>query len=190
MSDGIIQIPPDSNGKKLRTFEQTVGSNTVQQQAVTITDSTGQTVEADGSGRMMVVLHDGFDIGTGLLSSAVYTDTTGAANSPVIGLLKGLFVKLSGILTFKRALGTTTVGGFTVTTTSTQVIASNASRKALLIINNSTQIVYVNAGTATAANTSIAIQPNGGTFQTETSSSAFQAFVVSSTASITIVEDA
>lgn len=190
MAAGIIQIPVDSNGKKLRTIELTVGANTVEQQVVTLADSAGNLIDSDTSGRLLVVLQDGSDVGTGLLSAAVYTDTTGAANGSMIALLKGIFKALSAALTFKRALGTTTVTGVTVGTGSASLVASNTSRKSLLVINNSNQIVYISSGTAAATGGSIAIQPNGGTFNTETSSSAFNAMSVAGSASVTVVEDA
>lgn len=190
LADSIIQVPVDSTGKKLRTVSNTVGANTVEQQVVTLADSAGNLIDSDTSGRLLVVLQDGSDVGTGLLSASVYTDTTGAANGSMIALLKGIFKALSGILTFKRALGTTTITGVTVTTSSASVVSSNTSRKSLLIINNSIQTIYVDSGTATADYNSIAIPANGGQFQTETTSSGFNAIVASGTALITVVEDA
>jgi hypothetical protein len=198
MAEAIIQVPVDGSGKKLRTIEQTIGANLIEQQVITLADSTGNLINAtsnrllvDGSGvTQPVSVANGSNVTQGAIADSAYTDTTGAASGSVIALLKGLFKLIAGTLTFKRALGTTTITGATVTTTSTQVIASNTGRKSLLIINNSTQAVYINAGTASAANTSIAVQPSGGTFSTETTSSAFQAIVASGTASITVVEDA
>ncbi|MBA3829884.1 MAG: hypothetical protein H0X33_13170 [Taibaiella sp.] len=137
-----------------------VGANTVLEQVIVLADSTGNLINATAN-RLLV-------------------DGSGVTQP----------VSVASPLTTNRALGTTTVTGVSVTTTSAQIIASNASRKSLLIINNSTVVVYVKSGTATATNASIAIQPNGGTFQTDTTSSAFQAIVASGTASVTVVEDA
>lgn len=188
MAESILQVPPDSSGQKLRVESLTVGANTVLQQVITLADSAGNLVGVT-SNKLDVnaVIANGSDVTQGAIADSAYA---GSGSASIIAILKGLYALLAATLTFKRLLGTTTVTGTSVTTSSTQIIAANASRKALLIINNSTQIVYINAGTASAANTSIAIQPNGGTFQTETSSSAFQAIVAATTASITVVEDA
>lgn len=45
-SDQYIQLPADSTGKKLRTYEKTVGSNTIQDQVVAINRDLGRTISA------------------------------------------------------------------------------------------------------------------------------------------------
>lgn len=44
MSDAYVQVSPDSTGKKVRTNEITVGSDTVEQQVVQLADDTGNDV--------------------------------------------------------------------------------------------------------------------------------------------------
>lgn len=41
MADSYVQVAPDSSGKKVQTYENTVGSETVEAQAVVLVDSTG-----------------------------------------------------------------------------------------------------------------------------------------------------
>jgi len=41
MASGIVQVAPDSTGKKVQTFENTVGANLVEAQAVVPVDSAG-----------------------------------------------------------------------------------------------------------------------------------------------------
>jgi hypothetical protein len=195
LAESIIQIPVDSSGKKLRTIEQTISSNLIEQQVVTLADSSGSLINStsnrllvDGSGvTQPVSVANGSDTTQGAIADTAYA---GSGSGTVIAILKGLYALLSATLTFKRALGTTTVTGVTVTTSSGTAIASNTSRKSLMIINNSAQTVFIKSGTATTTNASIAIPANGGQFSTDTTSSAFNAIVASSTASITVVEDA
>lgn len=40
MADGLVQVPPDSTGKKVDTSELTVGANTVERQRIVVADST------------------------------------------------------------------------------------------------------------------------------------------------------
>src|SRR5689334_17339062 len=47
MSNGYVQVAPDSTGKKLQTFENTVPSNTVEAQAAVLVDSTGTPLSAN-----------------------------------------------------------------------------------------------------------------------------------------------
>jgi len=56
MSAGFVQLQPDSTGKKVQTYENTVGSDAVEAQAVTIIDPTGWSdsyvqVEPDDTGK-------------------------------------------------------------------------------------------------------------------------------------------
>jgi hypothetical protein len=47
MSDGLVQVAPDSSGKKIDTSEITVGANTVERQRVVISDPVSATQLAD-----------------------------------------------------------------------------------------------------------------------------------------------
>lgn len=46
MSESFIQLPVDGTGKKVRSFENVVGANTVHSQASTLVDSAGNEVGA------------------------------------------------------------------------------------------------------------------------------------------------
>ncbi len=41
MSDSLVQVAPDSTGKKIQTFENTVNAQTVEAQAVVVVDPSG-----------------------------------------------------------------------------------------------------------------------------------------------------
>lgn len=44
MVDAVVQIAPDSTGKKIQTFENTIGGNTVEAQAVSLVTPAGVTL--------------------------------------------------------------------------------------------------------------------------------------------------
>jgi hypothetical protein len=46
MANGVVQVAPDSTGKKIQTFENTVGGNVVEAQAIVVVDSTGANTAA------------------------------------------------------------------------------------------------------------------------------------------------
>jgi len=55
MTDTFSQVPPNSTGKKIRLFENTVGPDDVSSEATTITDQTGQVMKDMGAaGRVFV----------------------------------------------------------------------------------------------------------------------------------------
>jgi hypothetical protein len=73
MANQYIQTAPDSTGKKLQTFENTVGGQTVQSQAVTPTDQNGnpitnqQVTPADASGNTLARTDNGVpQVATGI----------------------------------------------------------------------------------------------------------------------------
>src|SRR5258708_26236903 len=43
MANQFVQVPPDSTGKKMQTFENVVGANTVESEAVTLVRSSDNT---------------------------------------------------------------------------------------------------------------------------------------------------
>ncbi len=45
MADAYVQVAPDSTGKKIQTFENTVSGNIVEAQAVVLVDSAGAPID-------------------------------------------------------------------------------------------------------------------------------------------------
>ncbi len=45
MADAFVQVAPDSTGKKIQTFENTVSGNLVEAQAVVLVDSSGNPID-------------------------------------------------------------------------------------------------------------------------------------------------
>ncbi len=69
MAESFIQLPPDSTGKKTRTFSQVVGANTVEHQALVMCDSAGNIMESaattpTGTERALAVRQVGAVTGT------------------------------------------------------------------------------------------------------------------------------
>jgi len=58
MSEGFIEVAPDSTGKQVRTNVNTVSGNTVHQQVVTVADSTANLINSTNNS-LNVSLHDG-----------------------------------------------------------------------------------------------------------------------------------
>ena len=54
MAESFIQLPPNSTGSKVRAFENSVGPNVVNSQAITITDANGNVMANLASGRIAV----------------------------------------------------------------------------------------------------------------------------------------
>jgi hypothetical protein len=48
--ESYVRIPPDDSGKKLRTLEETVGSNTVETYVIALRDDLGNIIAPQGSG--------------------------------------------------------------------------------------------------------------------------------------------
>src|SRR5882724_3845771 len=66
MANAFVQVAPDSSGKKMQTFENVVGGNTVEAEAVTLVRSS-----------------DNSEIGTA--AAPLRTDPTGTTTQPVSG---------------------------------------------------------------------------------------------------------
>lgn len=104
MADGIVQVAPDSTGKKVRTFEITVGANTVEDQGVVICDpATAANVLAVNS--------------DGSIDANINTCGTGA------------FTNTASTITNVVAM-----------------VANNANRKGLIIVNDGTGNLFLKFG--------------------------------------------
>src|ERR1700757_579693 len=44
MTEAFVQLPPDSTGKKIRSFENTISGNVVESQALTLVDVNGNII--------------------------------------------------------------------------------------------------------------------------------------------------
>jgi hypothetical protein len=79
MPAGIVQVPPDSTGKRVQTFENTIGGQAVQAQGVVA-------VDADGAEKLLAL--DGADITS--------PSAMPAGGSGIRGWLSAIYTKLMG----------------------------------------------------------------------------------------------
>lgn len=88
------------------------GGGTAYANATVAVDQNGNPISGGGGGA--VTIADGADVAEGATTAAAYTDQTGAASGTVVGLLKGVYAALRGIVTsggtFTTALPTLTNG--------------------------------------------------------------------------------
>src|SRR3990167_8587381 len=87
------------------------------------------------------------------MPTVAVTGTFWQATQPVSGTVTGLPEK-------GTSAGTST--GVTVGSTSTTVLASNASRKEAIIVNDSNEVIYLKFGATAASNSGIRLNPSGG----------------------------
>jgi hypothetical protein len=82
MSNNYVQVPPNSTGVKLQTFENTVGGNTVDAEAVAIVDTAGASILGTaGSPNADVITVQGVSGGTAVpVSGTVAATESGAWN--------------------------------------------------------------------------------------------------------------
>lgn len=82
MSNGYIQVPPDSTGKKVQTFENTIGGNVVEAEAVALVDTAGQSILGTaGSPNADVLTVQGIVGGTVIPISGTVTSNQGSPNT-------------------------------------------------------------------------------------------------------------
>lgn len=89
MADSYVQVAPDDSGKKIQTYENTVGGETVEAQAVVLVDSTGAPITlptvasttnllaGDGSGNAVASLIADFGDGSGYKASTTVSGEFG-----------------------------------------------------------------------------------------------------------------
>ena len=77
MADGIVQLAPDSTGKKVDTSEITVGANTVERQRIVLADNSvaSNFAGVDSTGNLTV---------KEISNTSVVTSLTGATTSTVL----------------------------------------------------------------------------------------------------------
>lgn len=83
------------------------------------------------------------------------------SQNPGVGTNNGAAI----IVSTKTPLTASTPANATVTGTSSQVVASNASRKGLAIINLSTDIIYIGIGTTALLGSGIALTQKGSVYE-------------------------
>src|SRR5437016_5927170 len=84
MSASYIQVAPDSTGKKLQTFENTISANVVEAEAVTLVNSSGAEITAlpvtDNSGSLTVDNGGTFAVQAAATLAAETTKVIGTVN--------------------------------------------------------------------------------------------------------------
>lgn len=103
-TEGVVQVAPDSTGKKVRTVEVTTSQGTVEQQVATLADSAGNLLDTALSG----VAQDGTD------GNAISQPLGGAG---IRGWLSGIYRAVSGTLTVAwtgQSVASTQSGTWTV----------------------------------------------------------------------------
>jgi len=158
---------------------QSDGSNIVK---VVTTDQSGNYVAPgvatpvaldDGSGNVITSTSSALDVNTKRVGGTL-TDTNSGVKSAgtqrVVlatdqpALTNALKVDGSAVTQpIQGQSGTPTVSSVTITTSSTSVLSSNASRKFLVLCNtDTTNSIYVNLAGGTAVATNLLLGPNGG----------------------------
>ena len=124
MADGLVQVPPDSTGKKIDTSEITVGANTVERQRMVVADPATATalavVQSANPGNS--------DFGLTVRSVGTVAQGTSLGSTPV-GLNGGSVTTNAPAYTTGQIspLSLTTNGALRVEETSTAVLQNNAT---------------------------------------------------------------
>ena len=81
MADSYVQVAPDSTGKKLQTYQNVVGANTVEAEAVTLVDSAGAEVAPakEAGGNLATIAGDTTSIDGKITACNTAAVTIGAA---------------------------------------------------------------------------------------------------------------
>jgi hypothetical protein len=146
MADDFVQAPADGVGKKLQTFSNVVGANTVHAEAMTPVDSTG-TELALATEATLGTVHGHVDSIDGKITAC----NTGA---------------IAGIVSTKTALTAAAPTATSVGVASAQAVAANANRKSLVLINTSTATISIAFGAAPAVLSSgITLNAGGGVYE-------------------------
>lgn len=138
MSDSYVQVAPDSSGKKLQTFENTVGGQTVEAEAVVLADASGVALTT----RALSSATTDSDVGL-VVHAMIHGHTTAGGGSFV-----DVKVNPSGAIQVgPQTSATATTTQVADTASSTTLLASNANRLGASIQNDSSAVLYVKCGT-------------------------------------------
>lgn len=112
MAESFIQVPPNSTGSKFRTFNQTVGANSVEHQAFVICDSSGNIIDSINVGgvRALPVTPPG-DVA---IAQGTITAVQPAPNTPVAGGTVATGVLPAGAASVHVVFGGTFSSGSTI----------------------------------------------------------------------------
>ena len=145
-------VVPESSGGNLKTALVAWNTSTLSFVKLTTDVSGNLNVTGGGGGGGAVTIADGSDAAEGnTADAAIYGDVSGTMSA-----------KLRGINAMVRGLGTALApASASVTGSSTQVLAANANRKKLVIVNIGSVNVFFGDGFAAAMNSGIVLTPNG-----------------------------
>jgi hypothetical protein len=110
MANGIVQVQPDSTGKKIQTFENTVGSNVVESQGVVLVDTAGAALKTSTTGALAIISENSNK--ATYCASVSGQANTAASDSIVIESGTTKIVRIRKILILNP--GTQTTAGFRV----------------------------------------------------------------------------
>lgn len=189
MADAYIQVPPQSTGLKVQTFENTVGSNVVEAEAVTLVTGVDNSEVGTASAPLHVKVEAGAAvIGHVITDSGSTTAVTGNVAVTNAGLTNidvalstrtkpadqqhaiidsGTVTAVTSVtnpISTKTALSPSAPTAVTIAASNTSVLASTAARKGLIVVNTSVNTISLGLGAAAVLNSGITLNPSGGTW--------------------------
>jgi len=155
MSDSTVGLPPDSTGKEVRTFRQTVGANQVEVQGIALCDPANATAVAGIVTSAPATNAAGLvtrSLPFGTEATAAKQDTGNASLASMLSTLTSVLTALQGTLTTSAAALPLPVGA-----------ATQATLASVLAALQSTLTVGLVGGTVEIANDSGSPLPVSGT---------------------------
>lgn len=155
----------------------------------------GSTVDVsdikDGAGdSIMDAANDAMRVN--VVAGSLTVDGTVTANLSATdnAVLDAIQAAVEGVLSVKseKASSAGTSTGVTVGSTSTTVLASNASRKAAIIVNDSDETIYLKYGTGATSNSGIRLNANGGLVREEMYTGVITGICASGSKVVTVTE--
>lgn len=188
-SGKAVQVQVDSNGKLPTTA--TIDASDIEIGAVEIKDggsdnrasvSAGGALEVDGSGTVQPV--------SGTFWQATQPVSLATVPSHAVTNAGTFLVQVDNTPAVKaeKTASATTSTGVVVGTGSTTIIASNAARKAVVIVNDSDEVVYLKYGSSATANSGIRLNASGGTVREEMYTGIITGICASGSKTVTVTE--
>lgn len=146
-------------------------------------------IETTAGGNLKTSLQeisDGLDIGAG--NAGAETARVSISTDDVN--LSAIKTAIEGVLSVasEKTSSSTTSGKVSVGNTSTSILASNASRKAAIIVNDSDETIYLNLSATAVLNEGIRINANGGSHREEMYTGAITGISASGSKNVTVTE--